>query len=124
MFDSLRKARSGDVAAAISRALTELFKANRANGRTLSDIRKELVNTNALMPENKTATLFALQILEEIEGTKRKQLSALTARELRQISKSLSRILDEKFTTEPGYDQQAGARILKELRRLYPRAVA
>jgi len=124
MFDSLRKAPSGDVATAISRALTELFRANRKNGRTLADIRKDLAHTNAFMPENTTGTLLALHILEEIEAKKGKPLSALTARELRQISKSLSRILEDKIRTEPYYDPQAGARILKELRRQYPRAVA
>ncbi|MEA2239106.1 MAG: hypothetical protein QOC81_3830 [Thermoanaerobaculia bacterium] len=122
MFDSLLKAPSGAVAAAISRALTELFRVS--DGRTLADIRNELAHTKTSMPEPKTARLLALNILEEIEVSKGKPLSALTARELRQISKSLSRILEEKIRTAPGYDQQAGAKILKELRRQYPGAVA
>jgi len=124
MFDSLLKAPSGALAAAISRALTELFRANRSNGRTLADIRNELAHSMITMPEPKTVRHLALHILEEIEATKGKPLSALTTRELRQISKSLWRILEERITTEPGYDQQAGAQILKELRRQYPRAVA
>jgi hypothetical protein len=123
MFDSLRKAPLGDVAAAMSRALAELLRANHSNGRALADIRNELVHSKVSMSEHTTGTLLALHILEEIEAKKGKPLTALTDREIRQISKSLSRILDEKIRTEPGYDPQAGARILKELRRQYPSAV-
>ncbi len=119
MFDSLLTATSGDVAVATSRALTELFKAHSSDHRTLSDIRNELAHSRIAMPEHKTAMLLTLRILEEIEATKHKQLSALTERELRQISKSLWRILEQKITMEPLYDRQAGARILKGLRTQY-----
>jgi hypothetical protein len=120
MFDALLSATSGAVAAAVSRALTEIFETYRSRRRTLDDIRVELGHSKISMPEHETAATLAVGILEEIEATKGKALSALTDREVRQISRSLSRILEAKAAKEPLYDKKAGTQILEELRAEYP----
>ncbi|HYI09455.1 MAG TPA: hypothetical protein VEK57_10330 [Thermoanaerobaculia bacterium] len=119
MFDVLANATTATTAGAISRALTELFKAPKNGSRTLRQIRAELAHGKLESPEHKAAAALALRILEEVAASRHKDLNALTEKDVREVARTLSRILEEKATAEPLYDKSAGTAILDDLRREY-----
>ncbi len=128
MFDLLATTASAVTVSAVYRALLELFELDRSRDsvRSLTEIRNKLAHSQLPLPEKDAATGLAFKILEEVEKSKKKQIYALSEAEVKQISRSLTKIVEQKLASEAPYDKKTGKAILEELRKEYssPASVA
>jgi hypothetical protein len=119
LFEAVLSASTAAAVGGVYRALTELFELRRQR-RGWTEIRNEIAHSSISVPEQEAASKIALSILRDIKTERKKDLSELTDGELREITETLTRIVEERAAAEPHYDEADGAEILGGLREQYP----